>query len=130
MESKNTIITGSILMAFAVGFGAFGAHIVQETLSPGRYDVYQTAVQYHFYHAIGLLILGVLMMKVRDSKWLRWSGYSLVTGILVFSGSLYLLTLTDTGWLGAITPIGGVAFVLGWIFLAVGVKKDYVRRET
>lgn len=130
MSSKTTIITGSILMALAVGFGAFGAHIVQGNLSTERYDVYQTAVQYHFYHAIGLLILGVLMMKIRDSKWLRWSGYSLVTGVLVFSGSLYLLTLTDTGWLGAITPIGGMAFILGWIFLAIGVKKGNDSRET
>lgn len=124
MSSKSTIFTGSIFMALAVGFGAFGAHIVQDLLTPERFDVYQTAVQYHFYHALGLLILGTISMKIRDSNWLRWSSYAFTAGILIFSGSLYLLTLTDTGWLGAITPFGGFAFIMGWIFLATGVIKD------
>lgn len=111
-------------MALAVGFGAFGAHIVQDSLTPERFKVYKTGVEYHFYHALGLLILGSVSMKIHDNKWLEWSGYCLVAGIFIFSGSLYLLTLTDTGWLGAITPIGGAAFIAGWIFLALGVLKS------
>lgn len=121
MTPKLTLITGSTLMALAVGFGAFGAHIVQDMLTPERFDVYQTAVQYHFYHALGLLILGAVSLKIHSSKWLQWSGWLFLAGILIFSGSLYLLTLTDTGWLGMITPFGGAAFILGWIFFAIGV---------
>lgn len=122
MSSKSLLISGSLLMALAVGFGAFGAHIVQDMLTAERFEVYQTAVQYHFYHALGLLILGAVSLQITDSKWLHRSGYALLTGIIIFPGSLYILTLTDTGWLGMITPIGGVAFILGWIFLAIGVK--------
>ena len=125
MSPKFAIITGSLLLSLAVGFGAFGAHIVQDMLSPERFEVYQTGVQYHFYHAIGLILLGLISLHIQDSKWLKWSGYLLTAGIVIFSGSLYLLTLTDTGWLGAITPIGGFAFVFGWLFLAAGVWKDY-----
>lgn len=117
------LATGAILMALAVGFGAFGAHIVQGRLTPERFDVYQTGVQYHFYHALGLLLLGLISFTIRDSKWLVWSGWCLLTGVVIFSGSLYILTLTDTAWLGAITPLGGAAFILGWLFLAAGVLK-------
>ncbi|MDZ7719854.1 MAG: DUF423 domain-containing protein [Balneolaceae bacterium] len=109
-------------MALAVVFGAFGAHIVEGMLTPQRFEVYQTAVQYHFYHALGLLIVGTVSYHI-NNKWMKWSGYSLIAGILIFSGSLYLLTLLDIGWLGAITPIGGVAFILGWIFLFIAVLK-------
>lgn len=123
MTAKSLLITGSIFMALAVGFGAFGAHIVQNMLTPERFDVYQTAVQYHFYHAIGLLILGVISMRMDESKWLKWSGYCMLTGILIFSGSLYILTLTDTGWLGMVTPLGGFAFILGWVFFGIGIGK-------
>jgi uncharacterized membrane protein YgdD (TMEM256/DUF423 family) len=121
MKSKTLLVIGSILMALAVAFGAFGAHIVQEMLTPERFEVYQTAVQYHFYHALGLLILGAVQYHAGRSAWLDWSGRLLLAGILIFSGSLYMLTLTDTGWLGMITPIGGFAFVLGWIALAIGM---------
>ncbi|MCC5913698.1 MAG: DUF423 domain-containing protein [Balneolaceae bacterium] len=124
MTSKSLLITGSIFMALAVGFGAFGAHIVQDMLSPDRFEVYQTGVEYHFYHAIGLLILGLLARGGdRPTTWIGRSGICFVIGILIFSGSLYFLTLTDTSWLGMVTPLGGIAFILGWIFLAIGVMK-------
>ena len=121
MNPKSILATGSILMAFAVAFGAFGAHIVQDMLTADRFAVYQTGVEYHFYHALGLLIIGTLALIKKPNRWLTYSSYCMISGILIFSGSLYILTLTDTGWLGAITPIGGFAFILGWIFLAVGV---------
>lgn len=119
-QPKTFLKIGAIFMALAVAFGAFGAHVVEGFLTPDRFDVYLTAVQYHFYHALGLLIVGTVSFHITN-RWIRWSGYSLIAGILIFSGSLYLLTLLDIGWLGAITPIGGIAFILGWIFLFLGV---------
>lgn len=123
MNSKNLLISGASFMALAVCFGAFGAHIVQDMLTPDRFDVFKTAVEYHFYHAIGLLILGLISQRTESSKWIQWSGYSMIAGILIFSGSLYILTLTDTSWLGAVTPLGGFAFILGWLFLIVSILK-------
>lgn len=124
MSPRSFITAGALFMVFAVGFGAFGAHMVQEMLTPDRFEVYQTGVEYHFYHALGLLLLGLISLKFPESKWLIWSGYFLIAGILIFSGSLYILTLTNTGWFGAMTPIGGVAFILGWIFLVIGVMRS------
>jgi len=124
MNSKSLIITGSLFMALAVAFGAFGAHIVQDLLTPERFQVYQTGVEYHFYHALGLLLLSAVSFHISDSKWITLSGIAFIAGIIIFSGSLYFLTLTDTGWLGAITPLGGIAFILGWVFLAIGTAKD------
>tara|TARA_R100001143_G_C3359413_1_gene134595 strand:- start:3261 stop:3644 length:384 start_codon:yes stop_codon:yes gene_type:complete len=124
MNPKHLFISGSLLMALAVGFGAFGAHIVQDMLTPDRFDVYKTAVEYHFYHALGLLIIGLISQRMKPSVWIKWSGTCMIAGILIFSGSLYTLTLTDTSWLGAVTPLGGFALVLGWIFLAIGILKQ------
>ncbi|TVR15095.1 MAG: DUF423 domain-containing protein [Balneolaceae bacterium] len=121
LSPKTILITGAIFMALAVAFGAFGAHIVQDALMPDRFKVYETAVQYHVYHALGLLILGAVAANYEDSKWLARSAVCLIAGIFIFSGSLYILTLTDTAWLGMITPIGGFLFILGWIFFAIGV---------
>lgn len=108
-------------MMLGVAFGAFGAHIVEGMLTADRFDVYQTAVQYHFYHAIGLVLIGALSQHMSETKWLQWSSWLITAGVVIFSGSLYLLTLTDTGWLGAITPIGGAAFIAGWICFAIAV---------
>lgn len=124
MKAKHFLISGSLFMALAVGFGAFGAHIVQDMLSPDRFEVFKTAVEYHFYHAIGLLIVGLIGQRIEPSKWIAWSGYCMIGGILIFSGSLYILTLTDTSWLGAVTPLGGFAFILGWCFLILAILKQ------
>ncbi|MEX0769389.1 MAG: DUF423 domain-containing protein, partial [Balneolaceae bacterium] len=110
-------------MALAVAFGAFGAHFVRDVLTPERFDIYQTAVQYHFFHSLGLLIVGLAAIHVHDSPWLLWSGRLLIAGIVIFSGSLYLLVATQTGWFGAITPLGGLALIAGWILLGVAVYK-------
>jgi uncharacterized membrane protein YgdD (TMEM256/DUF423 family) len=124
MTPKTLLITGSLFMALAVAFGAFGAHIVQDMLTAERFEVYQTAVQYHFWHALGLLIVGTVAQRSEPSRLLKWSGILLTAGILIFSGSLYLLTLTDTSWLGMITPVGGFAFIGGWICFAAGNATD------
>lgn len=108
-------------MALGVAFGAFGAHFVEGLLTPDRFNVYQTAVEYHFYHALGLILIGALWQHMSETRWLKWSGWLLTAGVVIFSGSLYLLTLTDAGWLGAITPIGGGAFIAGWICFAIAV---------
>jgi uncharacterized membrane protein YgdD (TMEM256/DUF423 family) len=122
--SRRFLILSSILLALAVGFGAFGAHIIQDMVTAERFAVYQTGVQYHFYHALGLMIIGLAALHMTQNKLLKWSGYSMILGIIIFSGSLYLLTLTDTGWLGAITPVGGIAFISGWILFALAIIRQ------
>ncbi len=112
--------------ALAVGLGAFGAHALKKVLeTSGRADTYETAVRYHFYHVLALLAVALLMEKFNPAM-LTYSAWSFVTGIVIFSGSLYVLCLTGTTWLGAITPIGGFAFILGWIFIVAAVVKGSV----
>ena len=110
-------------MALAVLLGAFGAHALKKSLSPEMLAVYTTGVEYQFYHSLGLLLIGLVGYHV-PSKWVRWSGSLLVAGIVLFSGSLYVLSLTGVKGLGAITPVGGMAFVAGWICLAIGISKS------
>lgn len=126
MSAKSLLITGSLLLALAVGLGAFGAHIIEGMLTPARYEVYQTGVTYHFYHSLGLLITGLLSLHFPYSRWIRLAGTFMFSGILIFSGSLYLLTLTDTPWLGIITPFGGLSLILSWIFLVLGIVKQEI----
>lgn len=112
--------------AIAVGLGAFGAHALKEKLSNSGYlDTYHTAVSYQFYHTLALLAIGLVAMKY-PSNWVNYSGYGMMIGILIFSGSLYVLCLTGTKWLGAITPLGGLAFIVGWIFLFISIAKTVV----
>lgn len=118
------LVTGALLAALAVATGAFGAHVVEGLLTPERFATYQTAVQYHFYHALGLLITGITCRVVGTSPMLRWSGYLMLTGILIFSGSLYLLTLTGATWLGAVTPLGGISFMVAWGLYALAVHRQ------
>jgi len=121
----NRIIqAGAIFGALAVGIGAFGAHGLADMLEAhGRTDTFETAVKYHFYHAIALIIVGLIGHFPYSPKWLKWSAYGFIAGILIFSGSLYVLSLTGITWLGAITPLGGVAFILGWICMFLAVNK-------
>lgn len=120
----NKIIqVGAIFGALAVGIGAFGAHGLADMLEMhGRTATFETGVKYHFYHALALVFVGIVGHLSSTKKWLTWSSYGFIAGIIIFSGSLYILSLTGITWLGAITPIGGVAFILGWIFLAVAVS--------
>jgi len=122
MNNRNVLLLGAIFMALAVLLGAFGAHALKNSLSPEMLAVYKTGVEYQFYHALGLLLIGSIGFHL-DSKWLRRSGLLLTLGILLFSGSLYILALTGIKIIGAITPIGGVSFVAGWICLVIAVGK-------
>lgn len=110
---------GSIAMALAVLLGAFASHGLEGKLSKDMLSIFETGVRYHFYHAIGLLVIGIITHWLPSSSLLQWSGGLFASGILIFSGSLYLLALTNTSWLGAITPIGGVCFIAGWVLLAI-----------
>jgi uncharacterized membrane protein YgdD (TMEM256/DUF423 family) len=115
MNAKQILQLAGISGALAVGLGAFGAHSLEALLiQNGRLDTFQTAVNYHFYHTLALLGIGVLASVKPDWKGISFAAWSMVLGILIFSGSLYVLSLTGITWLGAITPLGGLAFILGW----------------
>lgn len=120
--SKIILLIGSALMALAVALGAFGAHGLKSQLSETMLQTFKTGVEYHFYHALGLLLIGVLAISM-PSTLLKWSAICLSAGIILFSGSLYVLSVSGIKWLGAITPIGGVSFITGWILLFVAVLK-------
>lgn len=100
--------------ATAVMAGAFGAHGLEKRLSPDMLDVFEVAVRYHMYHALALLAIAVGANRLWSSPWTSRACWAMTSGILVFSGSLYALALTELRWLGAITPIGGVALIAGW----------------
>ena len=122
-SAKTFLALGSVGMLLAVALGAFGAHALKKTLAPELMAVYETAVNYHFYHALGLLAVGLLALHLPESGTLRWAGFLMVVGLLLFSGSLYALSLSGLRWLGAITPAGGVAFLAAWLLLAVAVVR-------
>jgi uncharacterized membrane protein YgdD (TMEM256/DUF423 family) len=123
MNQRNTILSGAIFGCAAVMLGAFGAHALKEILAAtGRIDTYELAVRYHFYHALALILVGLLMGQFA-SRFLKYSGLSFFLGIILFSGSLYALSFTGQTILGAVTPFGGLFFILGWVFLMLGVYK-------
>lgn len=123
MNQRNTILSGAIFGCAAVILGAFGAHALKEILAAtGRVDTYELAVRYQFYHSLALLLVGLLMGQF-GSKFLSYSGLSFCLGIVLFSGSLYVLSFTGKTILGAVTPFGGLLFILGWVFLMLGVRK-------
>ncbi len=113
-----------VLAALAVLLGAFGAHGLKAKLTPETLAVYQTAVQYHMWHALGLGIVGFAGLQWPQLNALRWAGALMLVGIVLFSGSLYALALTNIKILGVITPFGGLAFILAWIVFAVSVWKS------
>jgi uncharacterized membrane protein YgdD (TMEM256/DUF423 family) len=119
--SRIFLIIGAILGAVSVAVGAFGAHGLHDYLEEtGRSSTFVTGVTYLWYHTFAILIVGVLS-NFKSNKFLQWSGYLFLIGILLFSGSLFLLIATGNTSFGAITPIGGLSFIAGWICLAVGV---------
>ena len=124
MNSQKVLKTASIFGVLAVLIGAFGAHGMESILiENNRVDTFETAVQYHFYHTIALLLVSVLCQN-NMSRYLKWSAYLFIVGIVVFSGSLYVLSLTNITILGAITPFGGLSFIGGWIALFLSAKEQ------
>lgn len=114
MESNHWMWLGALICGIAVALGAFGAHGLREKLEPRMLEIFQTGVHYQMIHGLALLAYGLWCrsLSAADSSWI---GYSFLGGILIFSGSLYILSLTGIRWLGAITPIGGVGFLVGWL---------------
>jgi uncharacterized membrane protein YgdD (TMEM256/DUF423 family) len=117
------LLLGSVNGGLAVILGAFGAHALRARLDPAMMEVYHTGSQYHFYHALALVALAALATRLPDSDALRWSGWLMTIGIVLFSGSLYLLAVTGIRWLGAVTPLGGLAFIAAWGALALAALR-------
>lgn len=117
------LFVGAILAAIGVGLGAFGAHGLQAVLDAPSMETFQTAVRYQTLHATGVVLIGVLLAVrgiPREAQvWLGRAGIFLALGTVVFSGSLYLLLASGVRWLGAVTPLGGLAFILGWLSLGL-----------
>jgi len=121
--AKLFLSLGALAALLAVAFGAFGAHALRGRLDDYARGVFETAVQYHFYHALALALVGVLLLSQPATALLKSSGWLFLIGIAVFSGSLYLLAITGIKWLGAVTPLGGLAFIAGWGCLAAAAWK-------
>lgn len=123
---KLFLISGAINGFLSVALGAFGAHALKERLSEKYLAIWETAVQYQMFHAVALIAIAILMHPnlLGASGALSTAGYAILIGIIIFSGSLFALALSGVGILGAITPIGGVAFLVGWVMLIVAVAKS------
>src|SRR6185503_13274623 len=115
---KTFMFVGALMGGVGVAIGAFGAHGLRGSLSPEMLAVFETGVRYHMYHALAILAAAALLPRI-DGRAVLIAGWSFMAGIVLFSGSLYALALSGVSTLGAITPIGGVAFLVGWISLAV-----------
>ena len=121
-NSANLFRTACILCGLAVVLGAFGAHALKVRLTPEMLAVFEVGVRYQFYHGLALLVLTLAPARLWESPWPKRACCAWIVGIAVFSGSLYLLSVTGQTWLGAITPIGGAAFILGWVFASMGAR--------
>jgi uncharacterized membrane protein YgdD (TMEM256/DUF423 family) len=121
--TKFFLILGSINAMLAVLLGAFAAHGLKNKLSEQLLTSFQTGVQYHFYHALGLIIVGLVATQL-SGVGIKLSGWLMFTGIILFSGSLYVLAITGIRQLGMITPVGGICFILAWAVLAITVFKQ------
>ncbi len=125
---KTFLKTAAVLGALSVILGAFGAHALKQLITDKNLQTFETGVRYQFYHVIALFITGILY-KDFTNNYLEWAGRLFCLGILLFSGSLYLLSFIELTnmlglkWVGAITPLGGVCFITGWLLLALGISK-------
>jgi uncharacterized membrane protein YgdD (TMEM256/DUF423 family) len=119
----NQIKIGAAAALLAVAIGAFGAHGLESRLSDHEMEVFRTGVQYHFYHALGILLIAAIGDKLQSRKLAQWASRLLLAGIVLFSGSLYVLALSGVKVLGAVTPLGGLAFIAGWLCLFLSARK-------
>jgi uncharacterized membrane protein YgdD (TMEM256/DUF423 family) len=122
MEKSGTdgwLVTTGIAGFTGVAMGAFGAHGLKNVIAPEMLAVYQTGVQYHFWHALGLGLVALLMRQAPESRPLALAAWLMLAGLILFSGSLYLLAVSGIRWLGVITPFGGMAFLAAWVCVAV-----------
>ncbi len=122
-DARWFLLLGAANAALAVLLGAFGAHSLKTQLAADMMAVYQTGLQYHLFHSLGLLAVGLVALHLSDSRWLRWSGWLMLAGIVIFSGSLYVLSTTGWKWLGTVTPLGGLSFIIAWVLFTVALVK-------
>jgi len=122
--AKLFLILGGINAALVVMLGAFGAHGLKARMTVEMLAVYQTGVHYHLFHALGLLAVGIVALHIVDSVYLKWAGWLMLAGIILFSGSLYVLSLSGLRWLGMVTPFGGLAFIAAWIVFVIAIAKS------
>ena len=128
---KTFLRLGSLFAMLSVVLGAFGAHALENAIEPEQLETFEIGVRYQFYHALALIGVGLLSYW-RKAKLLPWAGWLFVIGILLFSGSIYLLALRellqiDIGWVGPITPIGGTLFIIGWALFLISTYQDNQR---
>jgi uncharacterized membrane protein YgdD (TMEM256/DUF423 family) len=124
LTAKLFLLLGSANAMLAVIFGAFGAHALKARIDESLLKVFHTGVEYHFYHALGLVLIGIIALNIPVNTWLKSSGWMMFIGIMLFSGSLYLLSILNLRWLGMITPVGGLLFILAWLSLSIAVFKN------
>jgi len=123
-NAKTIFSLGALNAAMAVAMGAFGAHVLKASLEPSMMQTFRTGADYHMYHALGLMIIAIGAQWKPHSRLIRVSGWCMLAGVILFSGSLYLLSISGIRWLGAITPLGGLALISGWLILAFSLWKD------
>lgn len=116
---SNFLFFGAVTAFIGVAMGAFGAHGLKGVLSPEQLAVYQTGVNYQIWHALGLCGIAQIHRQTPQSRLLQWAGWLMFLGILLFSGSLYFMTMLELKWLGMITPLGGLSFLTAWLLIAV-----------
>ncbi len=121
--SRLLITCGALSAALSVILGAFGAHALKTRLPPDILATFETGVQYQFYHSLGLILVGVIVQFARAPAMVTAAGWLMLAGIVLFSGSLYILCLTGMRGFGMITPIGGTAFIVAWLLLAFGILR-------
>jgi len=123
------LLLGGLCAFIGVGMGAFGAHGLKAILSPEMLAVYQTGVSYQMWHALGLIVIALILQQTPESKLLNWAGWLMFGGILLFSGSLYCLAILNLKWLGMITPFGGLGFLIAWLLIVLfAAKKQHNSR--
>ena len=123
-KTKILLVTASLMMAFGIMIGAFGAHALKQFISDELMLVFDTGSKYHFFNTLGLFAIAFILQFKPDSKLLFIAGILIILGTLIFSVSLYLLVILKISWLGAITPIGGTLLIIGWILTTVGIIKE------
>ena len=123
MTRRLALISGSIFGGLSVATGAFGAHMLKDSLTPHFLAVFETAVRYQMYHALALFLTGLAMIHYVDPLF-RKAAWGFLLGIVLFSGSLYGVSLLGVRWLGAVTPIGGALFIFGWVCLVIGFVRE------
>ena len=121
MDNRTIISAAAVSLALATAAGALGAHSLKASLAPQSFELFETAIRYHFYHSLGLLGIGIVA-GARPTRWIMRSAWLLLAGIVLFCGSLYALTFGAPRMLGVITPLGGAALILGWLSFAVAVR--------